>query len=335
MKYLSALAVVCLLLAPSVVYGQQISPNPNPVGNTITVSTSGELNATTFQNNGTIDITNAGTLTNDGWLNNAGKLANSGFLKSNSGGVLTNTGTVINYTDSRLVTYFGGTLANAGTLTNNGSLYNHGTLANYNNSMLTNNGSLYNSGTMANNGELTNNGHIDNVPLATFTNNGTLYGSGHITGSYTDHGQTKPGNSAGVMTIDGNYFKVEGSKEIELGGLFDGGGDKSLTEYDWVDVTGNVELAGTLDVSLIDGFDLHPGNEFNFLRVGGTLSGQYDDLGEGDLVGNFGGQDLFITYGGGDGNDVALFTNAVPEPTTVLIWSMLAGVGVTVRRRRR
>ena len=70
------------------------------------------------------------------------------------------------------------------------------------------------------------------------------------------------------------------------------------------------------------------------LRVGGTLTGQYDDLGEGDLVGNFGGQDLFITYGGGDGNDVALFTNAVPEPTTVLIWSMLAGVGMTVRRRR-
>ncbi|MCP4508033.1 MAG: PEP-CTERM sorting domain-containing protein [Fuerstiella sp.] len=63
--------------------------------------------------------------------------------------------------------------------------------------------------------------------------------------------------------------------------------------------------------------------------------GQYDELGEGALVGNFGGQDLFITYGGmGDGGGVALYTNAVPEPTTVLIWSMLAGLGMTVRRRR-
>ena len=161
-----------------------------------------------------------------------------------------------------------------------------------------------------------------------------MNGSGQIIGSYTDHGQTKPGNSAGVITIDGDYFKVDGSKEIELGGLFDGGGDQSLTEYDWLDVTGNVELAGTLDVSLIDGFNLHRGNAFNFLRVGGILSGQYDGLGEGDLVGNFGGQDLFITYGGGNGNDVGLFTNAVPEPTPVLIWSMLAGLGMTVRRRR-
>jgi len=38
--------------------------------------------------------------------------------------------------------------------------------------------------------------------------------------------------------------------------------------------------------------------------------------------------------GMGDGGGVALFTNAVPEPTTVRIWSMLAGLGMTVRRRR-
>ena len=59
-----------------------------------------------------------------------------------------------------------------------------------------------------------------------------------------------------------------------------------------------------------------------------------------DLVGRrgqkrLGVQDLFITYGGmGDGGGVALFTNAVPKPTTVLIWSILAGLGMTVRRRR-
>ena len=69
---------------------------------------------------------------------------------------------------------------------------------------------------------------------------------------------------------------------------------------------------------------------FNILRVGGTLTGQYDGLDEGSRVDNFSGQDLFITYAGGDGNDVTLFT--VPEPTTVLIWSMLAGLGFAVRR---
>ena len=93
-------------------------------------------------------------------------------------------------------------------------------------------------------------------------------------------------------------------------------------------------MAGLLNVELLDGFKLERGNRFDFLRVGGTLTGQYDGLGEGGLVGNFGGEELFITYAGGDGNDVALFTNAVPEPTTMLIWSMLAGLGMTVRRRR-
>ena len=78
------------------------------------------------------------------------------------------------------------------------------------------------------------------------------------------------------MTIDGDYFKRAGSKHIELGGLFDGDGDKSLTEFDWIGVTGNVELAGLLDVQLIEGFELHPGMSFEFLLVGGTLTGQYD-----------------------------------------------------------
>jgi len=63
-----------------------------------------------------------------------------------------------------------------------------------------------------------------------------------------------------------------------------------------------------------------------------TLTGQYDDLGEGDLVGNFGGEDLFITYNGSNGNDVTLFT--VPEPTMALTWSMLIGLAIIMRRQR-
>jgi len=71
---------------------------------------------------------------------------------------------------------------------------------------------------------------------------------------------------------------------------------------------------------------------FNLLRVEGTLTGEYDGLGEGDLVGSFGGENLFITYAGGDGNDVALFT--VPEPTMTLTWSMLIELAIMMQRRR-
>ena len=249
-----------------------------------------------------------GTLTNDGFLTNAGTFS------VENGSTLNNNFALGKFDE---ISY----LTNNGTLTNDGYFVNGGTL--------NNNGTLTNDV----NGWLQNNGNIQTED-GTFINNGTLAGSGYINGDYTDQGVTKAGNSAGVLTINGDFFKVDGSKEIELGGLFDGGGDKSLTEYDWLDVTGNVELAGTLDVSLIDGFDLQAGDAFNFLRVGGILTGQYDGLGEGDLVGTFSGRDLFITYGGGDGNDVGLFTRSVPEPGTILILSMLAGLRMTVRRRR-
>ncbi len=306
-------------------------------------------NKSLIQNGETCTLFNVGTFENleKGHVNNRGNLWNPHYLVNK--GALTNEAVWTNgrLTGGSLTTYH--RLLNTGTITNTGSLSNSkgesgaGLLANLATGSMINKGTLtndagcefLNAGALVNDagGTLTNNGTFDTAH-GTFTNNGTINGNGHIKGNYTDHGHTKPGNSAGVMTIEGDYFKVAGSKEIELGGLFDGANDKSNTDHDWLDVIGNVELAGTLDVKLLGGFELHRGNVFNVLRVGGMLSGQYDGLGEGDLVGNFGGQDLFITYGGGDGNDVALFTGAVPEPTTVLIWSMLAGLGVTVRRRR-
>lgn len=163
-----------------------------------------------------------------------------------------------------------------------------------------------------------------------FTNDGYIIGSGHFQGHITGKGSIHPGNSAGVLSIDGNFGHGGGGKEIELGGMFDGGGDRAQTEYDWIDVTGDIELASALHVELINGFELQPGNIFTFLRVGGTLTGEYDGLGEGALVGGFGGEDLFITYAGGDGNDVALFT--VPEPTMALTQSMLIGLRIMMRR---
>ena len=58
MKSLPTLAISCLLLVPAVLHGQQISPNPNPAGNTITVDTQDYFNwqksDNPFTNNGVI-----------------------------------------------------------------------------------------------------------------------------------------------------------------------------------------------------------------------------------------------------------------------------------------
>ena len=56
MKYLALVAAVCLLMVPSVALAQQISPNPNPSGNTITVDTKDGRSRGDFDNYGTIDI---------------------------------------------------------------------------------------------------------------------------------------------------------------------------------------------------------------------------------------------------------------------------------------
>jgi hypothetical protein len=65
--------------------------------------------------------------------------------------------------------------------------------------------------------------------------------------------------------------------------------------------------------------------------VVGVLSGQFSGLGEGALVASFGGQDLFISYAAGDGNDVALFT-AVPEPGAGLMGAILCSLLFLLRR---
>ncbi len=284
--------------------GQQIAPNPN--WGYITLNGNGWYNNNFFFNNGT--VFNGGTLTNHGTLSNKA----GGTLKNDTGGTLNNDDTLNNT----------GTLANYGTLNNNTG----GTLKNYTGGTLNN----------VTGGTLNNAGTIDTIS-GSFTNNGVLTGAGYINGNVSGSGTIAPGHSAGVFTIDGHLAHSGGGHEIELGGVFNGGGDNSLTEFDWLDVTGNVELAGVLDVYLINSFQLLAGMSFEILSVGGALTGEYDGLPDGGLVGTFSGTDLFINYAGGDGNDVTLYSQAggstVPEPAAILL--ALFGLTLLPRRRRR
>ena len=70
MKYLSALAVMALLLSPSISNSQQISPNPNPAGNTIKIDDQNAYNSLQFKNQGVVEIRYDGPSSAGGKLTN-------------------------------------------------------------------------------------------------------------------------------------------------------------------------------------------------------------------------------------------------------------------------
>ena len=144
----------------------------------------------------------------------------------------------------------------------------------------------------------------------------------------TGAGELRIGQSAGAATVAAYVQDPPSSLEIELGGLVPG------DDFDQLTIAGAATLAGFLDVSLIGGFTLAAGDSFEILDVGGVRTGQFTGLPEGALVGAF-AEDLFITYNGGDGNDVVLFTAGFSadfdddndvDGADFLIWQRHAGL---------
>ena len=139
-------------------------------------------------------------------------------------------------------------------------------------------------------------------------------------------GDLRPGNSPDSVLFDGNLFLGASAwTEVEFAG-------SQFGEFDQLVVTGDLNLNGALTVGLLDGFLFGANQEFVIADVGGNLIGKFNGLNEGDLVAQFGGRDLFISYTAGDGNDVALFT-AVPEPGSTLF--LILGTFLGLRHRRR
>jgi hypothetical protein len=102
---------------------------------------------------------------------------------------------------------------------------------------------------------------------------GTCAGSGTVGGDLNNSSATvAPGNSPGILTIDGNYTQGSGGKlAIEIGGQTPG------EEHDKLVVTGIASLAGALDVTLINSFTPSNGNAFDILDAG-SVTGDFGML---------------------------------------------------------
>jgi hypothetical protein len=81
-------------------------------------------------------------------------------------------------------------------------------------------------------------------------------------------GFVSPGLSPGTLTIDGDYEQQEGATlVIEVAGTEPG-------QFDVLHVTGNVTLAGQVELRFIDGFVPRSGDNVHFLRADGTITGK-------------------------------------------------------------
>ena len=92
----------------------------------------------------------------------------------------------------------------------------------------------------------------------------TLGGSGSISSNVLAAGTIAPGNSPGIMNIDGNLAPLASSTlEIEVGGLTPG------TQHDQLQVSGSVVLGGRLVVPIINEFVPAENDEITFLTSAG------------------------------------------------------------------
>jgi T5SS/PEP-CTERM-associated repeat protein len=287
----------------------------NNAGRLLRVSGAGLVTAASgITNSGTIELVNNLVPTSGGTLTNNGTIRGSGFIGNNltnnaAGQVQVTTGYRIEFqgaanSNSGSMSMIGGELVIVGSLNNlastglisgrdailraTGGISNFGSLA-------------FTAGQMDVYGDIVNNvgGRItvsgggtatfyDDITIAVGANNvqatavgGSVssvvfFGSynGGISGGGTAfiEGDHRPGNSPGLVNFGGDVAYGDLSRLfIELGGAARG------TQYDAVEVAGATQLGGSLDVTLLGGYQPNSGDTFEILHAADGIAGTFSE----------------------------------------------------------
>lgn len=159
---------------------------------------------------------------------------------------------------------------------------------------------------------------------SSYTVNGTLKGSGALrigsagTGSLlVSAGTLSPGSSPGLLDLQANLTLAGTSASyFEIDGLTRG------TQFDAVDLTGNISYGGALQV--LFGFTPNVNDTFLLFNVTGTKTGNFGSLAM-----------LNSGYAGSfDSSTGVLTVTAVPEPGTILLAAAAAVAAIGLRDRR-
>ncbi|MCB0289386.1 MAG: hypothetical protein KDH97_03935, partial [Calditrichaeota bacterium] len=118
--------------------------------------------------------------------------------------------------------------------------------------------------------------------------------------AFTNSGTVRPGTSPGSLTLIGNFPQDAGSSfDVEIGGNTPG------SSYDQLMVSGSAQLDGTLNISLVNGFEPVAGQTFSIMTYG-SHSGQFAAVNNAVLNGNsvfaveYLGSELRLTAGSFD-----------------------------------
>ena len=93
-------------------------------------------------------------------------------------------------------------------------------------------------------------------------------------------------------------------------------------------LNGDTQNTAILGGTLLSPATILPMGDIPLIEVGGGLAGEFSNAPEGTL---FGGGTHFITYAGGDGNDVVLAA-VIPEPATVALLGLTTAAALLRRR---
>ncbi|WP_221029599.1 autotransporter-associated beta strand repeat-containing protein [Actomonas aquatica] len=307
--------------APAVfagVYGTSSGTlNLNAGGKLQTSVIASEADTATFNfNGGELEIINAnfssgetftlGDSTSTTIDTNGFAAAFTGTLEGSGGFTKAGVGTM---TLSGTNTYTGATTINAGTLA------------------LGANGSIANSSGVA----LGNGGILDLTAKSTgfaFGSGQTLSGSGTLNLATNQTlnfaGTLAPGNSPGIITVDGNLVLNSAAiVAMELAGS----GGMAGTDFDQIIVNGDLTLGGTLQLTLLNDYTPSIGQSFQLFTassIGGTFA-NYD-------LPTIAGATWNTSYLAQTG---AISLSAVPEPGTYAALAGLAMLGYAAWRKRR
>ncbi|NTW07586.1 MAG: hypothetical protein HGA29_07055, partial [Syntrophaceae bacterium] len=235
--------------------------------------------------------------TNSGLLNNTGMIKiNHPDAISNNSGSITGSGTYIQT---------GGTSNNTGNISLARIEIQSG-IFNQQSGSLT-------ATSIANNGTFNFTGGT--LSAESLSNTGLFLGTGTIAAeTFTNAGTLAPGNSPGMLTIEGNYIQTtRGVLAIELA---------SATSYDILNVTGEVSLAGILKIILYDDYEPAYGTYFDFLTAE-LLNGEFDSIAG---AAGYRWSVAYLDLIGLDGKiDTARLTaNEVPIPAA--LWLFVSGM---------